>query len=237
LTFSTRDPLANYREGIGSRSAVRQAADVVGWSPFDWFRRHPLVAPATALAASATSFMTALSSSATKKPAAPAAPSPVAAPAKTSPYDETPKPQPYARTEQAPKTSESSDSAGDEDGEDLLRSALKTKQISGPDFNRVVNLRAGAEATRGEKTALGAKLLAFLTNHGVKVADQSSVVGSDKTFRDYVSEALSLKSISKRDLGRAVDLQAGPGATPQTRQAVAKKVVDFLAARGVEVKS
>ncbi|HVN30868.1 MAG TPA: hypothetical protein VMT45_02680, partial [Thermoanaerobaculaceae bacterium] len=235
LTLSTRDPLANYREGVSSRSRVKPGADTLGWSPFDWFRRHPLVAPATALAASATSFLSTFAATKQPKAAAPAAPAAPPAPAKAA--TEAPAAEPAAKTARAAAAEQSETSGSGDVSTDLLKSAVRSKRMSRADFNKVVAERAGAAATRDEKTALGAKLLKFLAEHEVKLSDPSSAVGADKTFKDYVSEALGQKKMSKRDFGRAVDLQAGPGATPQTRQAVGKKVIEFLSKRGVEVES
>jgi len=98
LAFATRDPLANYREGVATRAkseVVRTAgSDTLGWSPFGWFRQNlAVIAPSTALAASATSLATAL---AAKKGGGGARPAPAPAPA--------PSPEPAAAVRQHAET-------------------------------------------------------------------------------------------------------------------------------------
>jgi hypothetical protein len=96
LTFSTRDPLANWREGVASRSATpvapaapaAQAAgcDKTGWSPFGAFKRNlGIILPGISAATSTASLVLAASNRKEKKPAAapaaPAATAPTTAPA------------------------------------------------------------------------------------------------------------------------------------------------------------
>jgi hypothetical protein len=166
LTFSTRDPLANWREGVSARAKQKTAVPVAGtddsgWSPFDWVKRNlAVIAPSTALAASAVSLATSIAAK-QQKPAAPA-PAPAATPAV--------QPAPAA----AVKKSASEDPA---------------------------------------------------TSSG----------SAEKTFKDYVAEALASKQMSRGDFNRAVEAQTGRDANPQTKMAVGKKIVEFLVSKGVKV--
>ena len=101
LTFSTRDPLANWREGVTSRGslrlesathtatptapAVQAGCDKTGWSPFEAFKRNlGIILPGISAATSTASLVLAASSRKEKKKpaAAPAAPgTPTTAPA------------------------------------------------------------------------------------------------------------------------------------------------------------
>jgi hypothetical protein len=64
-----------------------------------------------------------------------------------------------------------------------------------------------------------------------------TVSGSEKTLKDYVSEAIALKKISKHDFNRAVESQTGVSATEQTKKAVGLKVLEFLNKKGVKVET
>ena len=182
LTFSTRDPLANWRQGVAARAkSPTVPVTTSGWSPFAWFRSLasslPIVAPATALAASAASLATALSAKKqASKATAAAAPAAVASPTTTAA-----KPNPYD-----------------------AKSAL-------PLGNKTVNPFEDKEP--------------------------ASSSGSEKTFKDYISEALAHKKIGKRDFNRAVEKQTGMSATPQQKEAVGKKILEFLTSRNVKIET
>jgi len=165
LTFSTRDPLANFREGLQSRSGTVMTGDEssVGWSPFGFFRgllsKLSIAAPAAALAASAASLATALQTKKNLKVA----------------KAETPKAPPVA--------------------------AKAEPRVTGP-----------------KKTPV-------------------TTAGADKTFRDYVAEALRAKKISKRDFNQAVTLHVGPSASPTAKKAVGEQVLRFLVKNKVKVEA
>lgn len=161
LTLSTRDPFANWREGVASRSRSAVPADSSGWSPFAFFRKHPLVAPGTALAASAASFLTSLS--ARKGSPAPAAP---ASAPRTSPTAPTAPTTPAAP---APDTNQPTSSGAEKTLRDYVADALKTKKMSRSDFNRAVEVHAGPSAPKSKKETIGKTLLEFLTPRGVKI--------------------------------------------------------------------
>jgi hypothetical protein len=202
LTFTTRDPLANWREGVASRAKAMPVAvstrktkvksavvakitgcdDSMGWSPFDWFRKNlALIMPSTALAASAASLVTAISAKKQAGRSAPAA-APAPAPAATAPAPAATAPAPAATAPAA----------------EVKKEAASEAPVS-------------------------------------RVTDSSS--GADKALKDYVSEALANKKISKRDFNRAVESQTGISATEQTKKAVGLKVIEFLNKKGVKIET
>ena len=181
VTFSTRDPLANYREGVAARSKDAPAAPATatvtssGWSPFDLFRSAKGALPNLALASMPVMATASVASLFKKKekpqpivvqvtaPAAPAAPS--AAPA--SPASQAPaKP---AATATAGSFVGSSDSF-----KDLIAAALQSKKMSKADFNRAVEASVGPGATPFAKKALGEQTLKFLQSKSVTVGEDSS---------------------------------------------------------------
>lgn len=70
-----------------------------------------------------------------------------------------------------------------------------------------------------------------------KVVEATSSSGSDKTFKDYVSEALNTKKMSRRDFNRAVMVHAGEGASQTKKEGIGKTMLEFLAKRGVKVET
>jgi hypothetical protein len=84
LSFSTRDPLGNYRGGIAARSkAVAATAPVStsGWSPFAYFKKmSPWIAPVASSAAAAASFANLFSNKSKKSNPTPTTATPAAAP-------------------------------------------------------------------------------------------------------------------------------------------------------------
>jgi len=185
LTFTTRDPLANWREGVASRAKTMPVAvstrktkvksavvakitgcdDSMGWSPFDWFRKNlALIMPSTALAASAASLVTAISAkkqAGRSAPAAAPAPAPAPAPAATAPAAEVKK----EAASEAPVSS----SGADKTLKDYVSEALANKKISKRDFNRAVESQTGISATEQTKKAVGLKVIEFLNKKGVKI--------------------------------------------------------------------
>lgn len=184
LTFSTRDPLANYREGVASRSkgSSVQAGEPVdesgvsdsGWSPFPYFKKIlPIVLPGVAAATSTASLvMAAAARKSSPKPAPAPAPAPARAPA-PAPSPAAAKPNPHEDAK--PNPHEPSQAvAGDDSGaektfKDYVGEALKFKKMSKKDFNKAVNVQVGEKASTLKKVAVGEKLLAFLSKKGVKV--------------------------------------------------------------------
>jgi hypothetical protein len=108
LTFSTRDPLANYRGGLVARSknqSTVEPASSAGWSPFSYFRQAaPWIAPLASTAAAAASFTNLLANKQHKNaPAQPAAPAAApTAPAAT--VQAVAAPAPAAQSPAAPPT-------------------------------------------------------------------------------------------------------------------------------------
>jgi hypothetical protein len=119
LTLTTKDPIANYREGVQTRGKPSTETTSSGsWSPFRMFMKAnklavlapliPGVAPIAATAAAATGVVNLAKGRKTEQkpepqPVATAAPvaAPVAAPAKTSPEAETPEAPPEKITSTA----------------------------------------------------------------------------------------------------------------------------------------
>ena len=236
LTFSTRDPVVNWREGVAARAKTPSPTETagVGWSPFDYFRRHALVLPGVSLATSAASFATML----TKGKGAPApAPAPAAA---------APSPAPAVAQVKATPAESPDKSEGNEDGphmtqplRELLAASVEQKRITRQDFGRAVRMYAGPEATDKERAAVGSKLLAFLQKKKVEIvsAPSPTVSGNEPTFKDRVAAALQSKKMSRSDFNKAIAAHLGDGATPDKKLAVGKQVLDFLTARGVKVET
>jgi colicin import membrane protein len=82
---------------------------------------------------------------------------------------------------------------------------------------------------------LGKKIVDLMLFSATKAPE--SVLGSEKTLKDYVSEAIALKKISKRDFNRAIESQTGTSATAQTKTAVGLKVIEFLNKKGVKIET
>lgn len=184
LTFTTRDPLANWREGVASRAKTapvrvssRKAKvkskvvakitgcdDSMGWSPFDWFRKNlgvflPGVAAATSAATLALNLK---KSGGGQKPAPAPAPAPASpAPAATAPAAEVNK--------TAPSEAPVSSSGADKTLRDYVSQAIADKKISKRDFNRAVESQTGVSATDQTKKAVGLKVLEFFNKKGIKV--------------------------------------------------------------------
>jgi hypothetical protein len=161
FTFSTRDPLGNYRGGIAARSKTKELVEPVsssGWSPFAFFKRMaPFITPIAASTAAASSLTTLFTGMKQKKGAP--APAPAPAPAAPAPVQTVTKP-----TEEA-----SSSGADGRDFKQIIVDALQSKKISKKDFNQAVTTNVGPSAAQSVKTASGEKILSFLKSKGVKV--------------------------------------------------------------------
>jgi hypothetical protein len=69
--------------------------------------------------------------------------------------------------------------------------------------------------------------------HLVLVDDSSS--GADKTFKEYVVEAVKAKKMSKDDFNKAIDVHCGAKADKEAKKVAAAKVLEFLKSKGVAV--
>ena len=171
LTFTTRDPLANWREGVAGRSVGSmppQSMPVTSsgrWSPFNLFMKSnkalllaplmPGIVPLAATATAAASIANLAKGSGQKQPKPDKTAAPAAAPAT------------------APESPEEANTAGafvgSEDFKDLIAEALRTKKMSKADFNKAVNASAGPDAPPFTKKALGEQTLQFLKSKNVTV--------------------------------------------------------------------
>jgi hypothetical protein len=161
FTFSTRDPLGNYRGGIAARSKTKELVEPVsssGWSPFAFFKRMaPFITPIAASTAAASSLTTLFTGLKQKKGAPAPAPSPAPAPA--APAQVVTK-----STEEA-----SSSGAAGRDFKQIIVDALQSKKISKKDFNQAVTANVGPNAAQSVKAASGEKILSFLKSKGIKI--------------------------------------------------------------------
>ena len=180
LTFTTRDPLANWREGVAGRSkdsVPPPAAPVTSsgrWSPFSFFMKSnkalllapliPGVAPIAASAAAAASIANLAKGSGQKQPKTAKAEVPAAA--STAAPAAAP----------SPESPEASETAGEfigsaDEFKNLIAEALKSKKMSKADFNKAVNASAGPDAEPFAKKALGEQTLKFLQGKNVTVGE------------------------------------------------------------------
>lgn len=170
LTFSTRDPLQNYREGVASRGSSAapsvsggEPVDALGWSPFTYFKKLlPVFLPGVAAAASTASMVMNLQKKSAPKPT----PKPVpAAP------PETPQAVPAAPAAEPVKVAseEASSSGADDAFATLVKAALKSKKMSRADFNKAIDAHVDPKADKAKKLAAAEKTLAFLTKRKVTV--------------------------------------------------------------------
>ena len=182
VTLTTQDPLANYREGVASRSKDSPSASPSvpvtssGWSPFKAYQAAKKVAPFTPFAAPFAA-ASALANASKKK----GAPAPETAPA-TAPAAETP-----ATTATAGAFVGSSDSF-----KDLIANALQSKKMSKSDFNKAIDASVGPNATPFAKKALGEQTLKFLQDKKVTVG--GTFVGAGcTTSQQYSKEHVESK--------------------------------------------
>ena len=187
LTFTTADPLANYRGGVANRGTTRVAnppTASLGWSPFNAFKGAlPTLALASMPAMAAAQVASLFKKPGTQhvvvtteqpkpakgapapSPAAPAAPATPAAPA-------APAVPPEAATAAAvAATSSGKDEImGGDDYKSLIVQALKTKKMSKDDFNKAVKSNLPSGADDDTKKASAKQTLEFLQSKKVVVA-------------------------------------------------------------------
>ena len=274
LTFTTADPLANYRGGVANRGTTRVAnppTASLGWSPFNAFKGAlPTLALASMPAMAAAQVASLFKKPGTQhvvvtteqpkpakgapapSPAAPAAPATPAAPA-------APAVPPEAATAAAvAATSSGKDEImGGDDYKSLIVQALKTKKMSKDDFNKAVKSNLPSGADDDTKKASAKQTLEFLQSKKVVVAgafvggprpkpanwrqEQQAekaaalIEGSDKTFKEYVVEAVKSKKMSKDDFNKAIDVHCGAKADKEAKKAAGAKVLAFLQGKGVAV--
>jgi hypothetical protein len=154
LTLTTRDPLANYREGVAARSKEPAATSSgVGWSPFDLFKSKKGLSLLAMLSAPVSATAAVANLAKGHKGSAPAA--------KVT-FDATKSPA------VTPKATPAS-SAGADDTRSLFKKALADKKMSRADFNRAVDLHCGPGASPDKKKEFGSRMLDFLAARKVKV--------------------------------------------------------------------
>jgi hypothetical protein len=242
VTFSTRDPLANYREGVATRSkdapvtSPGVTSSGAWWSPFTAFLQK--ASPAASMTAAVASVATLARTRGGKGPSpAPAAPAP--APAMAAP--------PAAKNPPAAATA--GEFVGSSDGyKDLIAAALRTKKMSKSDFNKAVEASAGPDAPPFAKKALGEQTLKFLQSKNVTIggnfagtSDDSlgtfvgSFVGKSDEFKQLIIAALKTKSMSKDDFNKAVEAHVRPGASKEEKTAAGEKMLAFLASKKVKI--
>ena len=270
LSFSTRDPLGNYRGGIAARSkTATEPMSTSGWSPFAYFRKmSPWIAPVASSAAAAASFAN-LFANKSKSAQAPKAAAQVAPATPAAPTTTTPTTAPVAPATPAPATTTEVTSTAQ--GEDPIdKSKLLDLLIT-----LINKSNDGSLTEKDRQTALGIAhslklpLLAqkFEQNkttaaHGDDSIDPEGLAEIDrrldaekkhrrsrsrvaqtssgldnKSFKDYVAEAIKTKKMSKTDFNTAVSIHLGPKATNETKLASGEKILKFLAAKGVKVES
>jgi hypothetical protein len=145
LTLSTRDPIANWREGV--RSMSRTSVTTSGWSPFDLF-----ASPVSTIVKQVAKLAD------RKRPARPsAAPTAPASPAAR---------QPPPRREPEPPADASGD---DRTPKDILSDAVQSKKISRRDLGRAVDLQVGPQAAQQVRKAVEDKIRRHLADRGVSV--------------------------------------------------------------------
>jgi hypothetical protein len=206
ILLATRDPLANYKEGIASRARAQAPAPLasgIGWSPWGFFRGLANLTPAGRV-------VSALDPG--KRKRAPAAPAPAPAPEVKKP--ESPAPEPEAKSE------------GDED--DILAPTFKRPKrgAAQPPLPAEALARARAAAEDG--------VLPPDPGTGKRSRLVSSI-GAERTFRDHVVAALKTKKMTRADFNRAVALQAGAGASDAKKKAIGASVLSFLAKKSVKI--
>jgi hypothetical protein len=64
-----------------------------------------------------------------------------------------------------------------------------------------------------------------------------SSLGADKSFKDYVKDAVKSKKMSRADFNKAIEVHLGKGTTPEKKTASGEKVLAFLAKKGVKVET
>ena len=191
VTLTTRDPLANYREGVASRSKDGPVTDPAvpvtssGWSPFNFFRslisKHtlPVLAVASMPVMAATSVASLLKKNKPQTIVVQAPPPAAAPPTPTTPAAKTPA-----------ATATAGAFVGSDSFKDLIANALQSKKMSKPDFNRAVEASAGPDAAPFAKKALAEQTLKFLQSKNVTVGGDF-VGASDAELEKLMSQAVT----------------------------------------------
>ncbi len=234
FTFTTSDPLANYREGVATRSrdAVAVTGDCsCGWSPFSIFMKLKPALPALAMLSAPVSATAAVASLARGKKSKP---EPVAKQAPPAPGKQAP-----AEESDVPTTA----GMGADDFKAIVAKALREKKISRRDLARAVDANPVSRTNATAKKALGEQVKKFLEERKVVVSgnlDKDAVLppkslvdrNNPKALIEY---ALSVKQIEKADFNRAVDLHCGSNANANKKKEFGAKLLKFLRQRDVKV--
>jgi hypothetical protein len=225
LTFTTPDPLGNYREGIATRSRVAAVeSGSAGWSPFSFFKRFKPALPALAMLSAPVTAAAALANLRGRK----AAPAPAARPATAAPA------APAAPARGVESESPSA-SAGADDFRDLVARALKDKKVSRRDLDKAVDANPVSRTNPTARKALAEQVRKFLTDRKVVVSGDEAPAGDVKVFRVLVTQALRDKKMSRDDFNKTVSANLPPTATRGERTLAAARVLHFLEKRGVRV--
>jgi hypothetical protein len=229
LTFSTRDPLGNYREGVAARSKdpVVVSGSCEGWSPFSFFTRVKPALPALALLSAP---VTAAASVANLVKGRKGSPSPAAKSTPTTPPAPTTTPTPSKTEESDLPTS----SAGD-GFKDIVATALKEKKISRRDLDRAVDANPASKTSTTAKKALAEQVRKFLEEHKVVVSGDAAPTEDVKVFKVALTEALEKKKMSREDFNKTVAANLPPTATKDEKTLAAARLLRFLEKRGVKI--
>jgi hypothetical protein len=219
FTFSTRDPLANYRGGVASRAKEPMAIEPVsssGWSPFNFFksfaRNANIILPATGMVTSAATLAMALQGRKKQSTPAPTATPSVAPTAAVAPVQTVTQTPSDAALSAQPSKVEGETAKSSSETPDEIKARLR-KEIA----ENILPTLPTAKATKGNKTGV--------------------VLGADtRSFKDYVTEAIKAKKMTKGDFNKAMDAHLPKKATKEERTASGEKVLKFLVAKGVKIE-
>ena len=231
ITFSTRDPLGNYRGGIAARSKEQSPVEPVsssGWSPFAYFKSaSPWIAPIASATAAAASITNLISSKQHKAAPAPSpAPTPAAAPSVApAPVVETvtQTPSDAALTAQPAATAQGEATPEYSAKQDELF-ALLNKRAEGS-FTEADRQHALKIAKELKLPLVTAKLEA--SKPTTSKGDDEGILPPDEKLsaKQLVQHALNNKTMSRNDFNKVA---AGK---PQN----AEKLLAFLSSKGVKV--
>jgi hypothetical protein len=178
LTFSTPDPIGNYREGVAARSKTPAAAsESSGWSPFAFFARAKPVLPALAMLSAPVTATAAVVNVARGRKAPPAAKPTPAAPAAPAPA--------AVATEKTEESEIPTASAGDDDAfKNLVAAALKSRKISQRDLDKAVDANPASRTNPTARKALAEQVRKFLEERKVVVSGESTPVKQTSYMRN-----------------------------------------------------
>jgi hypothetical protein len=181
LAFATRDPMANYREGVGARSKYTVSNSGIGWSPFSFFSKLKKILPFTPFAAAAP-FVPDAKKSAIATTTAPAVVTETKASGecvekapkhKPNPHVESKKQEnPFNASEPKPNPYTGDDTKDEKPTsgfKGIITQALKDKQINKRELNKAVKANVGPNAPGFAVKASGDQIVKFLTAKGVKI--------------------------------------------------------------------